>query len=188
MARRKKISEQDYFLLFVIALVVIAGFWNALKQGKLWAILVLFFIVISSSLLLYFWLKKRNPKRIKRINTSLDKIDKMTGYQFEEFIADLYESLGFKTILTPKTGDYGADVILEKDEIKTVVQVKNYKNPVGFGAIKEVQTAKIFYNADEAMVITNSKSFTPQATKSAKELRIKLISRKQLSDLLNRIK
>ena len=81
---------------------------------------------------------------------------------------------------------YGVDVIAIRHEIKKVIQVKNYKNPVGYGAVEQVNTAKGIYKADEAMIVTSSPSFTAQAQRAAKALRIKLIDRDELEKLIKK--
>lgn len=44
----------------------------------------------------------------------LNNIDSMSGVEFESAIALLYERNGYKVQLTPGSGDFGADVIVEK--------------------------------------------------------------------------
>ncbi|UKI43791.1 MAG: restriction endonuclease [Porphyromonadaceae bacterium] len=39
------------------------------------------------------------------------KIDKMTPQEFEQYVSERYQELGYKTILTPYSGDWGIDVI-----------------------------------------------------------------------------
>ena len=94
--------------------------------------------------------------------------------------------MGYKSEVTQASNDYGADVIAIKDQIKTVIQVKNYKNPVGLGAVQEVNSAKGHYKADEAMIISSSPSFTAQARREANLLRIKLIAKDELEKLIDK--
>jgi HJR/Mrr/RecB family endonuclease len=54
------------------------------------------------------------------------------------------------------------------------------------GAVQEVNTSKGHYKADEAMIITSSPSFTAQAKREAKLLRIKLIARGELEKLIEK--
>lgn len=89
--------------------------------------------------------------------------------------------------ITSKSGDQGADVIIEKDNIKYAIQVKYYNNPVGNKAIQEVVAAKSFYKTDKAMVVTNS-TFTPQAITLANANDVILINGNELDKLIEKIK
>lgn len=113
---------------------------------------------------------------------NFDKIDKMTGEEFERFLMSLFKRMGYKVKGTPITNDYGADLILTKEN-KTVIQAKRYKNNVGIRAVQEVISAREFYKADEAWVVTNN-YFTPQARNLAHKTGVKLVDRKDLSKLL----
>lgn len=68
----------------------------------------------------------------------------------------------------------GADVIAYKDNIKYVIQVKFYNNPVGNKAVQEVVGAIGMYKADKGIVVTNS-TFTPSAIELAQANNIELV-------------
>jgi restriction system protein len=182
--RYRRSNKQDTAWGFLI-LGLIGIFWNDLTAGKPYAIILSVLIVLVCIGLLWFMLRKvfiKSPLP----SVTMKEIDKMTGIEFEQFIGDLYKAKGYKTEVTQASNDYGADVIVLKDQIKTVIQVKNYKNPVGLGAVQEVNTAKGHYKADEAMIITSSPSFTAQARREAKLLRIRLIARSELEKLIDK--
>lgn len=92
-------------------------------------------------------------------------IDNLSGGEFEKYLATLFVVLGYKVELTKNSGDYGADLILTKDNNITVVQAKRYDNTVGISAIQEVIGSKKYYKASKCMVITNN-----YFTSNAKEL------------------
>ena len=50
-------------------------------------------------------------------------VDKMEGRQFELYLGLLFKTLGYKTKVTRSAGDYGADLVIEKDE----ESVQSYK-------------------------------------------------------------
>jgi restriction system protein len=158
-------------------------FWNDLMAGEPWAIILVIVIVLICIVLIWMLIKKYFIKTPPP-SITMKEVDKMTGLEFEHFIGELYKQMGYKTEVTPASNDYGADVIVVKEQIKTVIQVKNYKNPVGLGAVQEVNTAKGHYKADEALIITSSPSYTAQARREAKLLRIKLFARGELEKLI----
>jgi hypothetical protein len=86
----------------------------------------------------------------------------LSGHEFEEYIQRLFELLGYTAVRMPLTGDQGADLIIAKDNIKTVVQLKKYTGSISNKAIQEVVAAKNYYKADKTMVVTNT-SFTEGA-------------------------
>ncbi|GAA8953222.1 restriction endonuclease [Helicobacter pylori] len=127
------------------------------------SMLVLFQGVISSY-------KKRQLKR------ALQKIDAMNGFEFEEYAKIFFTSKGFEVSVTQKSGDYGADLIIEKDGIKWAVQAKRYSHKVSPKAIQEVVSSKAYYACEKACVITNS-YFTQAAQKLAQANGVLLIDR-----------
>ena len=102
------------------------------------------------------------------------------------FVGDLFKTKGHQVKVTPASKDFGAGVLVWKNQVKTIIQVKNYENPLGYAAIQKVFTAKNHYKADEAIVLTNSYSFTHQARKASKEHRIRLIDRQDLQKLIDK--
>ena len=69
--------------------------------------------------------------------------------------------MALKLKLQKKTGDYGADLIIEtKSKTRIVVQCKRFKSKVNLKAIQEVAGAISYYICDTGIVITNSSFFT----------------------------
>jgi Predicted endonuclease distantly related to archaeal Holliday junction resolvase and Mrr-like restriction enzymes len=116
------------------------------------------------------------------LNSHIFEIDKMEGVEFEKYLKILYEKDGYNVKTTPISNDYGADLIIQKYDIKTVVQAKRSQGKVGNTAIQEVVAAKYHYEADRAIVITNS-YFTDNAKRLAKSNDIELIDRDKLIQL-----
>lgn len=106
-------------------------------------------------------------EEIEEIQTGeLPQNTKLTGEDYEKYVADKLKSKGFtKVSLTPKSGDFGADIIAFDGNRKFCFQCKYYSGSVGIAAIQEVMGAKAYYGCDVAVVVTNSK-----LTQSAKEL------------------
>ena len=108
----------------------------------------------------------------------------MTGEEFENLLKAHFEDIGYKVELTPKSNDYGADLVLKDNREKIVVQAKRYKNKVGNKAVQEIVSAKPFYSADKAMVVTNS-FYTKNATNLARANDVILWNRKDLQKKFN---
>ncbi len=101
-------------------------------------------------------------------NTQKINIDprKLDGLEFEEFLKQLFELLGFIVIKTKSSGDQGADLLLIHNKVKTAVQAKRYSGKVSNRAIQEVVASKKHYKCDNAMVVTTGK-FTKSAIQLA---------------------
>jgi restriction system protein len=107
----------------------------------------------------------------------------MDGIQFGHYLRHLFISRGYKVEVTQASGDYGADLVLRKNDKKIVVQAKRYSKNVGISAIQQVVGSKAHYNADEAWAITNS-DFTEAAVKLAQSNEVRLINREQLIEMI----
>ncbi|MBR7091754.1 MAG: restriction endonuclease, partial [Clostridia bacterium] len=98
---------------------------------------------------------------------TIDDVDMMTGTEFEAFIKQYFERLGYTAAVTKASGDQGIDVIAEKRGIKTGIQAKCWSGAVGNAAVQEAVAGKSFYQCDKVMVITN-RYFTDSAIQLAK--------------------
>lgn len=117
---------------------------------------------------------------------SWDDIDQMDGQEFEYFLAEIFEKLGYETKVTTGSKDQGADLILEKNG-KIVVQAKRYSSNVSNSAVQEIVASKEHYNADKAIVVTNSK-FTSSAEDLAESNQVELWGKRRLEKEINSIK
>jgi restriction system protein len=118
------------------------------------------------------------------MNIVISQVDDMNPYNFESLLGMVYETQGYRIEVTRKSGDQGADVIMEKAGIRAVVQAKLYAQPVGNSAVQEVFAAKTHYKCQEAIVVTNN-SFTRSAIELAMTNSVKLVDRPKLIEMLN---
>lgn len=116
--------------------------------------------------------------------SAIDRIDRMSGEQFEIFMEDYFRKQGFKVERTPLSGDYGIDLIIENDFSKIGVQAKCYSNKVTASAVQEVVTGLRHYGLSGGMVVTNN-YFQPAAIQLAKDNGITLWNRDKLIEKLN---
>lgn len=114
-------------------------------------------------------------------STKLTKIDKMSGEQFEKYLAEQFKRLGYHVSFTERSHDYGADLILKKRKKVIVVQAKRYEKNIGIKAVQEIVGAVAYYQAEEAMVVTN-RYYTKSAIKLAKQNGVILWTRDNLKN------
>lgn len=122
-----------------------------------------------------------------RKKTILERIDEMEGAEFERFCAALLDDLGYQQIhVTKSTGDQGVDIIAIRGGLRWAFQCKRYASKLGNAAIQQVNTGKMMYSCQKAVVITNN-YFTSGAVKAAKTVGVELWDRDVLSDKINRV-
>jgi len=109
----------------------------------------------------------------------IDQIDHMDGLGFEQYLEVLYKRLGYRVQRTPYAGDWGADLVLERDGVRTVVQAKRWNRRVGVEAVQQVVAAKAKYGCTKASVVTNS-HYTQQAQDLARANGVLLWDRSEL--------
>lgn len=93
--------------------------------------------------------------------------ESMTGVEYENHVADYLRGQGFTARLTKASGDFGIDILAERNGQKFAVQVKRQKIPVSRRAVSDAVAGRIHYGCDKAMVVTNT-----TFTKGAKELAV----------------
>ena len=76
------------------------------------------------------------------------------GTEFERYLAVVFNHDGASVLHTGRVNDYGADLVLTRGGVKTVVQAKRSSSPVGPAAVREAAVARPHYGAEAAMVIT----------------------------------
>lgn len=98
------------------------------------------------------------------------------GHEYERYVAYVLERQGYRDVtITPKTGDFGADIICtDSNGRRIAVQCKMYAKPVGYRAVEEALGAMHYYNCDGAMVVTNN-TYTKQAETAARKVGVKLM-------------
>lgn len=128
--------------------------------------------------------EKLNRNNFGRLTNA--EVENMDGFEFEDFLAGLYGKAGYIVQTTPKSGDQGADIIIEKDGLKIAVQAKKYAGKVNNKAVQEVVAAMKYYDCDKAMVITTG-CFTKSATELADRNNVILKDKKSLNILIDSI-
>lgn len=134
-------------------------------------------------------LSEEDQKYINLLNSQdldfKEEMKSLTGHEFEQVIANLYEQMGYNAEVTSGSGEQGADVIARNSFEKLAIQTKHYKGKVSNSAIQEIVAALKYYDADRALVITTS-SFTSSAQDLAKSNEVKIHGRDWLKSKVKR--
>lgn len=111
---------------------------------------------------------------------------RLSGEEFEQYVALLLGDLGFRHIeLTRAGGDQGVDVLAERAGKRYAVQCKHYSGAVGNAAVQEAFAGARFYDCDEAVVICTG-AFTRAARELAASTGVRLWDGDTLTRMMRR--
>lgn len=108
-------------------------------------------------------------------NSSSVDSENLTGHQYEQYIANKLNKLGWQTKVTKGSGDNGVDIIAYKYEVRVAIQCKKYSSNVSNKAVQEIFSGKNFYAAQIAAVVTNN-TYTKNAKNAASMLGVYLLN------------
>ncbi|WP_088103910.1 restriction endonuclease [Halalkalibacter urbisdiaboli] len=146
-------------------------------------------IVGGSFVLFVLWLKSKRKKRYDLSKITIKDIDKMDGFEFEDYLYVFFCAVGYETYQTKKSRDFGADLLFVTTmEQRTVVQAKRYLDKVGLSAVQEVYSAQAFYDADTALIVTSSNELSEPCLKLATATSVKIIDREDLIEMIHLFK
>ena len=129
--------------------------------------------------------KQKEHERWQQLHGSLhvEELKKLNGTEFENYLAGLFKSQGYEVEMTPSTGDYGADLILHKDQQRIAVQAKCYTGSVGVSAVQEALSGMAYYRCHSAWVVTTG-NYTVNAVELATQSKVRLFGRNELGKLI----
>ncbi|HEX5254374.1 MAG TPA: restriction endonuclease [Mycobacterium sp.] len=116
---------------------------------------------------------------LKYARSGLRAIDRMSGTEFEEFVAAQLRVAGYSVTPTASTGDYGVDLIAKKDGARMAVQCKRLAKAVGVAAVQQVVAGALHHGCNRTVVVTNQ-TFTKAARQLAGTHHCRLVGRSQL--------
>jgi len=103
--------------------------------------------------------------------------DEMNGHEFERFCVKLLLQNGFDMAKkTAGSGDFGVDILAEKDGITYAIQCKCLAKDVGNTAVQEIFSGREYHKSHIGAVLTN-RYFTKAAKNTAKRTGIILWDR-----------
>lgn len=136
------------------------------ENTQIFVMLLTAVLLIVFVLFVFLLLRRRKPKS--------RSYEEMEGHEFEYFCAELLEKRGFVDVeVTKGSGDYGVDILAEKDGVTYAIQCKRYEHPVGVKAVQEAYAGRDYYDRMVGAVLTNQ-YFTTPAVEAAKKLKILL--------------
>jgi restriction system protein len=172
-------------LLIIIATNIDGSFMGVLFFPIMW--LIIGFLFLIGAITRYLKAKEIEEEtkifNDKLLSSNIETIDKLSGKDFELFCKLLYEKLGYTVSTTKASRDYGVDLILYRNNVKSIGQCKRYNDKVSLSAVQEIVGAKRYYDCYNAFIITNN-YFTKSAISLAEANSVELIDRKKLVELI----
>ncbi len=154
--RSKSYDERTSLVTIILVVGTIYAHRIGLSRAIFPILCVIGIIGLLSAIKFSYKTSKRILIRGVMHNPSIKLIDKMTGLEFEHWVAGLLKNQGYTGVRLTEKYDYGVDIIADKDGIRWGIQVKRYSGLVKADAVRQVVTALKKYDCDKAMVITNS--------------------------------
>jgi restriction system protein len=115
----------------------------------------------------------------ERPRAGMTAIDGMSGVEFEGYVAARLRRAGWQVRFTPAVGDYGVDLIAEKDGQSVAIQCKRHGKSVGVAAVQQVVSGALHHGCTRSLVVSNQE-FTTAARQLAYTHRCQLIGRRAL--------
>lgn len=122
--------------------------------------------------------KRNNPHQYKEF------LENFTGIEYEIYCMDILNSYGWECVLTKGGGDFGADIIAKKNNIKAVIQCKRHSSRIGISAVKDIFVGNAYYKGNLPIVCSNM-DYSKPARDLAQALNVQLIHHHQLSEIEN---
>ncbi len=181
----KKLSKTALELLAVVAVGLVMAFETKFHIDTKTAVVCAVITIAAAAALTAVLKNLAKRAKMKRYRSStLAQIDAMDGKAFEQYLQAVFYGAGYHARLTPDSNDFGADLVFVSGHIRVVVQAKRYQGAVGIAAVQQIIGARYYYDADVAMVITNS-FYTPSAKKLAEAANVVLWDRNDLLMMTN---
>jgi len=131
--------------------------------------------------------EQTNPQMV-----TVDSLKSLNAHEFEALCSLLYRKMGYKSYLTRKSGDYGVDVVAERDGQFSLVQSKHMRqNNLPREALNDVIGARSIYedvlgaSIDKLVVISTCEGITDSVKQVAEYNHLQLILNSDLNRLLS---
>lgn len=130
--------------------------------------------------------EERRRSLARRADRKLAQLDNLTPDDFEEFVAEVFEALGYEVTRVGGSGDEGADLLLARAGQRAVVQCKYHKGRAVVGS-PEVQRflGTVHHTRSHKGYFVTTRTFTLSAEKFARENPLELIDGPRLVELVH---
>jgi restriction system protein len=129
---------------------------------------------------------ERQYHQARRADLKIAQLGSLTPESFEEFVAELFEALGYEVETLGGSGDEGADLRLRRrDGLLAVVQCKYHKRGVVGSPVLQKFLGTIHHTLSHKGFFVTTSTFSLAAEKFAAEHPIELVDGPRLIELVN---
>lgn len=117
------------------------------------------------------------------------RLQKIDPDDFEQFVADVWEHLGWRTTVVGEPGDRGIDVIATRGEQKQLIQAKRYgpTTTVGSPEVQQYASLRLQEDGVDGVTIVTTGTFSDQAEEMAPDLDVLLVDGEELLGMIDEI-
>jgi restriction system protein len=186
--RRKKRKNQDIRIFGIVAVAVAVAWF--LIEYPVWSLAIggLLTVMFAGGLVLRHRMIQARRRQFLAANVELEKIDRMSGPEFEHLVAERMIADGFRQVRERgRSGDGGVDITaVAPGHGRYAVQCKRYSKTVGAPDVRNFLGALANTFAGHTGVLITSASLTKQARLEALGARepLILVERDRLADWL----
>jgi restriction system protein len=128
---------------------------------------------------------QRLQRLARRADLKLAQLDALNAEQFEEFVAELFEALGYEVERVGGTGDLGADLRVSNQGLRCVVQCKYHTQGVIGSPDLQKFLGTIHHNGSHKGFFVTTRTFSLAAERFAAQHPIELVDGPRLVDLVH---
>ena len=127
---------------------------------------------------------ERLRRQARRADLKLAQLDTLTPEGFEEFVAEVFEALGYEVERVGGTGDEGADLRVRRDGLSAIVQCKYHRRGVVGSPELQKFLGTIHHTRSHKGFFVTTRTFSLAAEKFVAEHPIELIDGPRLVELV----
>jgi restriction system protein len=127
---------------------------------------------------------ERLRAQARRAELKLAQLTTLSPETFEEFVAELFEALGYEVEQTGGTGDEGADLRLRRKDLRAVVQCKYHKRGVVGSPELQKFLGTIHHTGSHKGFFVTTSTFSLAAEKFVADHPIELVDGPRLVELV----
>lgn len=186
MSKNKKILKKIMGIIFTLYVLVVFVKIMPLFFSDIYKAMTYFAIAIFLPLLILTIYQKRRKKIFFESKKTLESIKNLKPDQFEEFVCNLFNKLGYNTERVGGPNDGGIDVIATKNGVKHYIQCKKFiTRQVSVGDMRNFYGAVVDKLNDAKSFFVTTNVFTLEAERFALGKPIELIDGKKLMEYVN---
>jgi len=170
---------------------ILVAFWNMWIKDLWWLWFLLIFATLAPELIKAIIERIKRDKKYSEINKIqidkdlINRLRRLKPSEFEEYIAHLFNNLGFDTELVGGSYDGGIDIIATKAGVKHYIQCKKFiSSQVSVGDVRDFYGALVDHLAGSKGYFITTNKFTLEAERFAEDKSIELIDQYRLLEYI----